>query len=79
MGRAKKAIESLKRSKKGQKDAPKNVDNMVNENFYVEIAPNPYITAKDVVFVTEKVREERKTSKESVEVQTEEVQKVEEE
>lgn len=67
INRAKKAIESLK---KGKKNAPskdkQETSQAVNETFQIEIAPNPYISAKETIQISEKQREEKKTSKEEI-------------
>ena len=59
------------KKKRGSKDKEKTVENFVNETFVVEIAPNPYISAKDTITINEKGKEERKPSKESSVVETE--------
>jgi hypothetical protein len=59
IARAKKAIESLKRNKKGQqpqqnKETNKTIDNFINENYSVEIGANPYISAKETILISDK-------------------------
>ena len=59
--RALKVIETLKK-KKGGKPA----EILINEEFVVQVASNPYISAKDTVMISEKGKDDKKTSKGSL-------------
>ena len=37
----------------------------MNDLYVVEIPPNPYINAKDSIMINEKVKDDKKTSKDS--------------
>ena len=59
INRAKKAIESLKKSKKGGSKEKATEPAPVNENFFIEIPPNPYITAKESIQISEKTMDKK--------------------
>ena len=70
ISRARKAIEGLKRTKKGMlggKDVSKaNVETFVQENYYIQIGANPYVSAKDSIYLNDKpTNEKAKESKDS--------------
>ena len=54
--------------KKTKKNATKEKTNeaagLINELFFIEIAPNPYLSAKESIQILEKGRDDRKNSKE---------------
>lgn len=63
ISRAKKAIEGLKKNKKGSNVAATNAkevskatlpDQYTQENFYVEIGANPYVSAKETIIISDR-------------------------
>lgn len=71
IARAKKAVENLKKNKKGQpqqnaKD-PKTVvtEPPAQETFYVDIGANPYVTSKDNIIIVDKPPEKVKETKDA--------------
>lgn len=70
ISRARKAIEGLKRTKKGMlggKEVSKPpVDTYVQENYLIEIGANPYVSAKESIYLNDKpANEKAKESKDS--------------
>ena len=70
IARAKKAVENMKKNRKGQgqqaKDANKTAitEATQQETFFVDIGANPYISSKDTITIIDKPAEKTKEVKE---------------